>query len=98
MCRTSEEVRNNAEFQTGLLGTGSLDQSNHQAIVRFHQFSTVGSQTCTVWRNYANSPSFISNSARQDDRITREEIQGEMGANWCLSKSEKHAAVKGSWK
>lgn len=41
MCRTSEEVRNNGEFQTGFLGTGSPDQSNHQAIVRFHQFSTM---------------------------------------------------------
>lgn len=44
--------------------------------------------------NYANSPSFISNSARQGDRITREEIWGEMGANWCLLQSEKHGSSK----
>lgn len=98
MCLTSEEIQNNADFQTGFLGTGSPDQSNHQAIVGFHQFSTAwrlwDHKLAQRFGSYANSPSCISSSTRQDDRITREEIWGEMGANWCLLQSQKHGSSK----
>lgn len=93
MCLTSGEIRNNAEFQTGFLGKGSPNQSDHQAIVQFHQFHTArrpwDRRLTQCVGSYANLPSFISSSAHQDDRITREEIWGEMGANWCLSQSKK---------
>lgn len=52
MCLTSEEIRNNAEFQTGFLGTGSPDQSKppgHCTVSPVqHRVEAVGSQTCTV--------------------------------------------------
>lgn len=97
MCLTSEEIRNNAEFQTGFLGTGSPDQSNHEVIVRFHQFHQWDRRRAQRVGRYANSPSFISISARQDDRITRENVWGEMVQIGACRNQENKAAVKSSW-
>lgn len=81
MCLTSGESRNNAEFQTGFLGTSSPDQSNHQAIVQFHQFGP----TRRLWdrKLCRKLPKldelYFAAPHAQGDRVTPEEIQG---ANW----------------